>query len=82
MSEEEPIAVEYKRWRHKKRGYEVTVTSVQHFQTVDGWFALIRVREKSATREKSWTSKVFFDTFEPLGRKLRIRTRWERIRRG
>lgn len=81
---DEPLAIAYKRWRNKQSDYEVIVTEVHHRRGEHGWFTHVVVKGSKLSPDKrvTWPGKVFLRRFEPLGRKLRIRSRWERIRRG
>jgi hypothetical protein len=76
-----PISIEYKRWRHKASGYEVVFVGIRHWEGKHGVFSEVTVR---GSRWKSdllvtWPGKTFLRIFEPIGRKFRIKSRWERL---
>lgn len=75
----EPIKIEYRRWKNKKRGYVVEVEGVHHSQGKYGWYATVKVREKGKEKVVTWPGRTFLRTFEPIGRKLRIPSSWERL---
>ena len=79
----EPIEIEYKRWRSKSQSYEVIVLQVHHRQSLQGYVSTVYVRGSRHDPDKqvSWPAPVFLRSFEPLGRKLRIPTRWERLKK-
>jgi hypothetical protein len=78
---DEPVAIEYKRWRNKRGGYVVVVLEVHHSQGKHGWFSRVVVCGNRTSKEKRvmWPGTVFLRTFEPIGRKLKIPSRWDRI---
>ena len=81
----EPIAIEYKRWRRKRyagerQGYTVEVVEVHHRLGEHGYYTTVFVLNPNGKRV-SWPALPFLRAFEPVGRKLRIPTWWERIRR-
>ena len=74
----EPAAILYKRWKHKKRGYIVTVFAVRNYQGEHGFHSMVIVHDQYG-KERQWAANVFLDTFSPMGRKLKFRRWWERI---
>jgi len=81
---DEPVAIEYKRWKHKEDGYKVTVLEVHHQPKPEGGYhsvVTVRGTRVDSDRKATWPAKVFLQTFESLGRKLKIPTRWERLNR-
>lgn len=82
MPQPEPIAIEYKRWKNKKKGYKVELVGVHHNQNSGGlWYTQVVVRGSafSETTRVVWPVKTFLRMFKPIGRKMRILTRWERL---
>jgi len=79
----EPIEIEYKRWRNKRQSYVVVVLEVHHRQSLQGCVSTVIVRGSRRDPDKrvSWPAPVFLRTFESLGRKLKIPTRWDRLRK-
>jgi hypothetical protein len=83
-SSDEPVAIEYKKWRNKRDGYEVTVLGVHHQPSPSGGYhstVTVRGTKVDSERTASWPATVFLQTFEPMGRRLKIPTRWERLNR-
>lgn len=81
---DEPVAIEYKRWRNRQEGYEVVVLGVHHQPAPSGGYhstVTVQGTRASSDRKAAWPATVFLQTFEPLGRKLKIPTRWERLNR-
>lgn len=78
---DEPIAIDYKRWKSKRGDYVVVVQGVYHKEGKHGWYTQVAVLGSRTSKSKRvvWPARVFLRTFEPVGRKLRILTRWERI---
>lgn len=79
---EEPITIEYKRWRHKEATYDVIVLGVQHQEGEYGWFSHVIVRGSRLSKDLrvTWPAKVFLRSFEPVGKKIKIWSRWDIIR--
>lgn len=79
--DDEPTAIEYKRWRNKRADYTVVVLAVHHSEGKHGWFSHVTVLGSRTSKDKRvvWPAKVFLRTFEPIGRKIKIPSRWERI---
>ena len=80
---EKPIAIEYARWRSKRADYEVTVLEVHHREGPEGGYrttVTVQGSKTSPTRRVTWPAGVFQRTFEPVGPKLKIPTRWERLK--
>ncbi len=75
---EAPVKIEYHRWKHKERGYTVRVENVQNFRGALGFVTVVRVSRKGF-RLVEWPSETFLNTFEPIGRKWRMKSRWDRI---
>lgn len=73
-----PIEIPYKRWRHKDRGYLVTVLEVHHRLGEHGWLTTVRVLCTDWPRPKSWPAQVFLNTFESVV-KRKVMTRYQRI---
>ena len=75
--------LEYARWQSKGAGYEILVTGVYNKMKPDGESFYSRVvvqgTRTSPTKRVSWPMHVFLESFEPLGPKIRIQSRWERI---
>jgi hypothetical protein len=74
----EPVRIEYPRWRHKERRYVVRVEGLQNFRGALGYVTVIRVSRKGY-RNAEWPAQTFLETFEPVGRKWRMKNRWDRI---
>lgn len=81
MLQTEPIEVPYERYRSKDKGYVIRIVGVYHTQVPNGWVTLIKAIRQGEARIFSWPGKTFYRYFEPVGRKLRVPTRWERLRR-
>lgn len=80
---EEPVEIEYAQWRSKRQGYEVEVLEVHHQPAAKwGYYSTVVVRGTRTSRDKrvSWPAKVFLRGFEPVGPKLKVPTRWERVK--
>jgi hypothetical protein len=77
----EPIAIEYKRWRHKASGYEVTFVGIRHWEGKHGVFSEVTVQGSRWKKDQrvTWPAKTFLRVFEPVGRKFRVKSRWERL---
>lgn len=75
----EPTPIEYKRWRHKERAYLVEVFQVLNFRGKHGYHTVVVVERKGA-RSTSWPAKTFLKLFEPYGRRMKRKSRWERLR--
>ncbi len=80
---DEPAKIEYKRWRCKRHGYVVEVLAVHHRRGPLGRYSTVIVKgsRRGPDKQVSWEASVFLRTFKPLGRKLRVLTRWDRLRR-
>jgi hypothetical protein len=79
----EPIVIEYKRWRNFRSGYEVIVLGVHHRMTPEGLYlsaVTVQGNKVSSTLRVVWPAGVFLRAFEPLGRKLKMPTQWERLK--
>lgn len=76
---DEPIRIDYKRWRHKDRGYIVTLVSVLNYKGKHGYLTSVTVQQKGASRPAVWPGETFVRTFEPAGRRIRRLTRWQRL---
>lgn len=72
--------IEHNRWRSRAKGYVVTVTNVTHQHGPSGTVTFVTF--KTRTRSLSWSAVSFLRAFEPIGRKLRRRSIWERLLRG
>jgi len=79
----EPIEIEYKRWRSKRQSYVVVVLEVHHKQSLKGYVSTVIVRgsQRDSKKRVSWPAATFLRAFEPLGRKLKIPTRYDRLRK-
>lgn len=80
--QESPTEITHKRYTSKLHGYVVTVRSVRNFRGAHGYHTVVEV-EGSLTDKKavvSWPALTFLRDFKPRGRKLRIKTRYERLR--
>jgi len=75
----ELVEVEYKRYRSKRKNDIVTVLGVKHSQGAFGWYSTVTVQNQHGKRV-SWPAPVFLRAYEPVGRKLKIKTIWQRIR--
>jgi len=82
--QDEPVEIEYKRWRSKRQSYEVVVLEVRHRQSPEGFLSTVIVQGSRQDPKKrvSWPASTFLRTFEPLGRKLKIPTRYDRLRKA
>ena len=78
----DPAEIEYKRWRSKRQGYVVVVLGVHHRRGEHGYFSTVLVQGSNRDKDKrvTWPAQTFLRTFEPLGRKLKIPTRWDRLK--
>jgi hypothetical protein len=75
-----PAEIEHKRYRSKRKGNEVvTVIGVTHSQGAHGWYSVVSVKYESG-KKVSWPAGVFLRAFEPVGRKMRVKTIWQRIK--
>lgn len=79
-SSEEPVEIEYKRYRNKRKGYTVEVTGVTHRRGTFGYHTTVHVRQPKG-KACSWPAKTFLRTFEPVGRKIQLRTIRDRVMR-
>lgn len=77
--EPDPIKIEFKKWKHRERGYIVSVTEVRNFRGKHGYHTVVVVERKGEPALRSWPAKTFLRTFEPYGRRLKIRSRWARL---
>lgn len=76
--QEGPAEIGYKRYRSKHKGEIVTVVGVTHSQGKHGWYSTVSVRYKTGKRV-SWPARVFLRAFEPVGRKMKVKTIWQRL---
>lgn len=76
--DDEPVEIPYKRWKHKTKGYIVTVYAVRNYQGAHGFHSVVIVHDGHG-KAKSWVAKAFLETFEPIGRKMKVKRWWERI---
>ena len=76
----EPLQIEYKNWRHKERRYWVVVVEVLNFRGKHGFNTSVVVEHKGLTGTRSWPAKVFLETFEPMGRRMRRKSRYDLLR--
>lgn len=77
-----PTEITHKRYTHKVQGYVVTVRSVRNYRGQHGFHTVVEV-EGSRLNKKAivtWPAVVFLRAFKPRGRKLRIKSRYERLR--
>ena len=75
---ESPVEIPYRRWKHATRGYIVTVYAVRNYLGDHGFHSVVIVHDQHNT-ERVWAAPIFLKTFKPIGRKLRIKSWWERI---
>jgi len=71
----------YKRYRHKAHDYIVEVLGVQECSGKATTFKVILVRGSlaSKTTRATWHLEKFHELFKPVGKRLRERTRWDRL---
>lgn len=79
LNSEGPIPIEYKRWRHKERGYLVSVLQVHNHKGHHGYHTTVVVERKGEARHISWPARRFLQDFEPKGRRVQRRSRWDFI---
>ncbi len=78
---EDPVEIPYKKWRHRVRKSIVQVTAVHHYRGHEGcYYTTVTVEGRSSPHPVVWPSKVFLETFEPVGRKIKIKSAWERLK--
>lgn len=78
---QEPIEIKFRRWTHREHNYAVTVINIRHFRGSHGLHTVVYV-EGSLRGPKtlaSWPATAFLQAFRPRGRKLRVKSRWERL---
>lgn len=73
-----PVEVEYKRYRHRRKGTVVVVINVTNHPGTLGYYTAVTVEEKGG-KQVTWPGTVFLKTFEPIGRKIRP-NRYTRLR--
>lgn len=82
---DEPVAIEHVRYRNKAAGYVVVVLEVHHHPATErGYHSMVVVRGSRTSKDKRvvWPAKVFLRQFEPIGRKVRLRSSWERLKKA
>ena len=70
--------IEYIRWKHKERGYIVRVTALANYRGKLGCLTVVTVARKGF-RNVEWSAPLFIQTFTPLGRKRRVKSRIDLI---
>ncbi len=71
--------IPYKRWKNMRHNYLVDVLDVQRFDGEATSYQVVLVRRVQGAQERAWPVDVFLKTFEPVGRKLRQKTIWDRL---
>lgn len=75
---DKPVEIPYKRWKHKDKGYIVTVYGVRNYLGKHGYLSVVDFREKDGP-ERTMPATGFLKAFSPIGRKLKIKSWMERI---
>jgi len=80
MPRRDPLTIPYKRWRNLRHRYLVEVVDVQSYSgKALMTYRTVMVRRVKGHEERTWPAEVFLKTFEPVGRKLRKKTAWDRL---
>lgn len=66
-------SIRYKRWRHKRLGYLVTVLDTRN----DGCPTVTVDRTQFATVKRTWNTEKFLIEFEPIGRPFATQSLWD-----
>jgi hypothetical protein len=77
----EPVEISHKRWRSKRSKTIVEVVSVHHRQGKHGYYSTVTIFDLKRKRKVTWPAKTFLRVYKPIGRRLKIRTIWERLDR-
>lgn len=74
-----PTPIDYKRWKHLSRGHIVEVLEVHHYLGKNGYYTSVTVIQEGKPHLSRWPSSTFLKTFRPIGRKLKVKSAWERL---
>lgn len=74
----EPVAIPYRRWRHRRDLSIVEVESVRNHCGRHGYYTTVLVRDKKG-QSSLWPAKVFIQNFKPVGRKKIALSAWARL---
>jgi hypothetical protein len=74
-----PTPIEYKRWKHLSKGYIVEVFEVHHHLGKKGYYTSVTVTQDGKPHLSRWPSSAFLKAFRPVGRKLKIKSAFERL---
>jgi len=80
MPDAEPVKIEFKRWRHKDRGYIVEVEKTVNYRGKHGYLTIITTKRKGVAKRTSWYAATFLKAFVPVSRRLRPKSRWELLK--
>jgi hypothetical protein len=80
MPDEEPPKIEFRRWRHKERGYIVEVEQVTNYRGKHGYLTVVVLKRSGMVKSTSWHATTFLKAFTPISRRIRRKNRWELLR--
>lgn len=77
---DDPPEIQHKRWRHRKKGYEVEVLAVHNHNAPPFHRTVVVDRTQYTKKERTWNAVLFVKEFEPLGRPRRKpKTLWDQL---
>lgn len=78
---ETPLKLPYKRYRNKEHGYIVKVLAVQHGLGKHGFYSTVKVCGTLVSLRATavWPIGIFLLEFEPVGKRLKIKSLWKRL---
>ena len=71
--------IRYKRWKNKRHGYLVEILDVQNYPGGQTCYQTVRVKRVRSHEERTWAVEAFLKSFDPIGRKMRQKTAWDRL---
>ena len=74
-----PTLINHKRWRHLSKGHVVEVLEVHHYLGRKGYYTSVTVIQDGKPHLSRWPSSTFLKTFRPIGRKLKLKSAFERL---
>jgi hypothetical protein len=76
----DPVEIRHHRWRHKERGYVVTVLGTYIFGApISQQYVRVDRSSETSKRERSWGVEHFLQTFKPVGRPFKPKTIWDHL---
>jgi hypothetical protein len=72
--------IRHHQWRHRERGYTVTVLGVYtHGFPLRQKSVKVDRSSETSSRSRSWEISLFLDIFEPLGDPVEEMTLWDHL---